>query len=79
MATAAEPISAKPTAPTFGATTDYLLGIQGTSPATRKFPAAVVRAGLVASASITTIVKLTQAQFDALSTKDANTFYAIVG
>lgn len=34
---------------------------------------------LVSSTSIRTIVKLTQAEYDALTTKDNNTFYVIVG
>jgi hypothetical protein len=33
----------------------------------------------VSSTTITTMVKLTQAEYDALGTKDANTFYVIVG
>ncbi|RVP95734.1 phage upper tail fiber protein [Sinorhizobium meliloti] len=33
----------------------------------------------VGSTSVSTIVKLTQAQYNALGTKDANTLYIIIG
>lgn len=38
-----------------------------------------VRAASVVGVNIRTVRKLTRAEFDALATKDVNTFYVIVG